>query len=34
MTRDAGFVAAALEREGAWYRAEAERERRRSDWSS
>ncbi len=31
MTRDAEFVAAALEREGAWYRAEAERERLRSD---
>ena len=31
MTQDADFVAAALEREGAWYRAEAERERLRSD---
>ncbi|WP_435092630.1 DNA alkylation repair protein [Clavibacter michiganensis] len=31
MTEDAEFVAAALEREGAWYRAEAERERLRSD---
>ncbi|MCJ1710706.1 DNA alkylation repair protein [Clavibacter michiganensis subsp. phaseoli] len=31
MTADAEFVAAALEREGAWYRAEAERERLRSD---
>ncbi|RIJ58678.1 DNA alkylation repair protein, partial [Clavibacter lycopersici] len=31
MTEDADFIAAALEREGAWYRAEAERERLRSD---
>jgi hypothetical protein len=31
LAEDAGFVAAALEREGAWYRAEAERERLRSD---
>lgn len=31
MTEDAEFVAAALEREGAWYRAEAEREQLRSD---
>ncbi|MBF4623848.1 DNA alkylation repair protein [Clavibacter sp. VKM Ac-2872] len=31
MSEDADFVAAALEREGAWYRADAERERLRSD---
>ncbi|OUE08600.1 hypothetical protein CMsap09_06605 [Clavibacter michiganensis] len=31
MSEEADFVAAALEREGAWYRAEAERERLRSD---
>jgi hypothetical protein len=31
VSEDADFVAAALEREGAWYRAEAERERLRSD---